>query len=133
MELELEAPSLNEPLESQSIGQRDERDAHTSTNQRLSWYEMIEMDLAQERAESSQDKEVRYRLVDPLDDSLRDWLQQRFKESQSSGSMTWSEREQEAPSKATLMEEDQCITDQSDSQASGGSDSNKEFVGSWHQ
>ena len=46
MELEGEAPSLDVPLEIQSTGQRDERDAHTSTNQRMSWYEMY---LAQEQ------------------------------------------------------------------------------------
>ena len=45
MELEREAPSLDEPLESQSIGKRDEQDAHTCTSQRLSWYEIAEMDL----------------------------------------------------------------------------------------
>ena len=38
MELEQEAPSLDEPLESQSTGQRYERDAHSSSSQRLSWY-----------------------------------------------------------------------------------------------
>ena len=32
IELELEAPSLDVPLESQSTGQRDEQDAHTSTS-----------------------------------------------------------------------------------------------------
>ena len=32
MELEQEAPSLDEPLECQSTGQRYERDAHSSTS-----------------------------------------------------------------------------------------------------
>ena len=50
MELEQEAPSLDEPLDSQSTGQIYEQDAHSSTSQRLSWYEMTKMDLSRERA-----------------------------------------------------------------------------------
>ena len=60
MELEREAPSLDEPLSSHPTEQRPERDAHLNISQRLSWYEMTEMDLAQERAESSQGKEIRF-------------------------------------------------------------------------
>ena len=48
MELKQEAPSLDDLLDSQSTRQRYERDAHSSTSQRLSWYEKTEMNLAQE-------------------------------------------------------------------------------------
>ena len=48
MELEQEAPNLDEPLDSQPIEKRDGRYDHSSTNQILSWHEMTEMDLAQE-------------------------------------------------------------------------------------
>ena len=68
---------------------------------------MTKMDLSQERVESSQGREVRYLLVDPLDDSFRGWLQQRLRGSLSLGSMIWFEREKEAPSETTRMEEDQ--------------------------
>ena len=104
--MEQEAPSLDEPLNSQSTEQRHERDAHSNTIQRLSWYEMIEMDLAQERAEPSQGREVRYWSIDLLDDNFRGWLQQRLRGSLSPRSMIWSERGQEALSKTTKMEED---------------------------
>ena len=73
---------------------------------------MTEMDLAQERVESSQGREVRYRSVDPLDDSFRGWLQQRLGGSLSPRSVIWFEREKEAPSETTRMEEDQSTTGQ---------------------
>ena len=79
MELEQESPSLDEPLESQPTGKRYEQDAHSNTSQRLSWYEMTEMELAQERVVSFQGREFRYQSVDPLDDSFIGWLQQRLR------------------------------------------------------
>ena len=73
---------------------------------------MTKMDLAQERPESSQDTEVGYRFVDPLDDSFRGWLQQRLRGSMIPRSVICPERGQEALSKTTRMEEDQSITGQ---------------------
>ena len=70
------------------------------------------MDLAQEQAESSQGREIRFRSIDPLDDSFRGWLQQRLRERLSLGSVMWSEREREAPFETTRMEEDQSTSGQ---------------------
>ena len=71
---------------------------------------MTEMDLALERVESSQDREVRYRSIDQLDDNFRGLLQQKLRGSLSTGSVMWSEREQEASLETTRMEEDQSTT-----------------------
>ena len=73
---------------------------------------MTEIDLAQERVESSQGREVRYRSFDPLDDRFKGWLQQRLKGSLSLGSVIWSKTEQQDPFKTTRMEEDQSTTGQ---------------------
>ena len=70
------------------------------------------MDLAQERAESSQGTEVMYQLVDSLDDSFRAWTQQRLKGSLNPELVICSEREQVAPSKATRMDKDHSTTGQ---------------------
>jgi hypothetical protein len=119
---ERDALDSDEEIEPSGSYQMDEHVAHAGTSQRLSWYEMVERDLAQERAESarrqgeltyrvesSKGHRLTYRAVDPLDSGLQDWLQQqRFRGSLSLSAVTESAVvDQGASSEATLMEIDQ--------------------------